>query len=41
MMERFLNTSLEFGLCIPHEFMLISKAIATLEGTCLSLDPNP
>jgi ubiquinone biosynthesis protein len=40
LMERFLNTSLEFEIPIPHEFVLISKAIATLEGTCLSLDPT-
>ena len=40
MMERFLNTSLEFGIRIPHEFVVMSKAIATLEGTCLSLDPK-
>ncbi len=40
MMERFLNTSLEFGIPIPHDFVMMSKAIATLEGTCLSLDPE-
>lgn len=40
MMERFLNTSLEFGLDVPHDFVIMSKAIATLEGTCLSLDPT-
>ncbi len=40
MMQRFLNTSLEFGLNVPHDFVLMSKAIATLEGTCLSLDPQ-
>jgi ubiquinone biosynthesis protein len=40
MMERFLNTSLEYGLNIPHDFVMMSKAIATLEGTCLSLDPE-
>lgn len=40
MMERFLNTSLEFGLDVPHDFVIMSKAIATLEGTCLSLDPD-
>ena len=40
MMERFLNTSLEFGLNVPHDFVIMSKAIATLEGTCLSLDPK-
>ncbi len=40
MMERFLNTSLEYGLDIPHDFVMMSKAIATLEGTCLSLDPE-
>jgi ubiquinone biosynthesis protein len=40
MMERFLNTSLEYGINIPHDFVMMSKAIATLEGTCLSLDPE-
>jgi ubiquinone biosynthesis protein len=40
MMERFLNTSLEYGITIPHDFVMMSKAIATLEGTCLSLDPE-
>lgn len=40
MMQRFLNTSLEFGLDVPHDFVLMSKAITTLEGTCLSLDPK-
>jgi ubiquinone biosynthesis protein len=40
MMERFLNTSLEFELDVPHDFVIMSKAIATLEGTCLSLDPT-
>jgi ubiquinone biosynthesis protein len=40
MMERFLNTSLEYGVNIPHDFVMMSKAIATLEGTCLSLDPD-
>ncbi len=40
MMERFLNTSLEYGIDIPHDFVMMSKAIATLEGTCLSLNPE-
>jgi ubiquinone biosynthesis protein len=40
MMERFLNTSLEFGIRIPHDFVLVSKALTTFEGTCLSLDPE-
>jgi ubiquinone biosynthesis protein len=40
MMERFLNTSLEYRLDIPHDFVMMSKAIATLEGTCLSLNPG-
>jgi ubiquinone biosynthesis protein len=40
MMERFLNVSLEFGIDVPHDFVIMSKAIATLEGTCLSLDPG-
>lgn len=40
MMQDFLNTSLEFGLNVPHDFVLMSKAVATLEGTCLSLDPD-
>ena len=40
MMERFLNTSLEYGIRIPHDFVLVSKALTTFEGTCLSLDPE-
>ncbi len=40
MMEKFLNTSLEYRINIPHDFVMMSKAIATLEGTCLSLDPE-
>lgn len=40
LMERFLNTSLEFGIPIPHDFVLVSKALTTFEGTCLSLDPE-
>jgi ubiquinone biosynthesis protein len=40
MMERFLNVSLEFGVEIPPDFVIMSKALATLEGTCLSLDPE-
>jgi ubiquinone biosynthesis protein len=40
MMERFLNTSLEYRIVIPHDFVMMSKAIATLEGTCLSLNPE-
>ncbi|MEJ2515543.1 MAG: AarF/UbiB family protein [Gammaproteobacteria bacterium] len=40
MMQRFLNTSLDFGLDVPPDFVIMSKAITTLEGTCLSLDPE-
>ncbi len=40
MMEKFLNTSLAYRIPIPHDFVIMSKAIATLEGTCLSLDPE-
>jgi ubiquinone biosynthesis protein len=40
MMERMLNTGLDFGIAIPNEFVVMSKAITTLEGTCLSLDPE-
>jgi ubiquinone biosynthesis protein len=40
LMQRFLNTSLEFGLDIPPDFVIMSKAITTLEGTCLSMDPS-
>ncbi len=40
MMERFLNTSLAFGIRIPQDFVLVSKALTTFEGTCLSLDPD-
>jgi ubiquinone biosynthesis protein len=40
LMQRFLNTSLEFGLAVPPDFVVMSKAITTLEGTCTSLDPD-
>jgi len=25
---------------VPHDFVLVSKALTTFEGTCLSLDPE-
>jgi ubiquinone biosynthesis protein len=40
LMQRFLNTSLEFDLDIPPDFVVMSKAITTMEGTCFSLDPE-
>ena len=40
MMKRFLHTSLAFGIRIPHEFILVTKALTTFEGTCLTLDPE-
>jgi ubiquinone biosynthesis protein len=40
MMKKFLYTSLEFGIRIPHEFVLVTKALTTFEGTCLSLYPE-
>lgn len=40
MFERFLNTSLAFGINIPRDFVIMSKAIATLEGTCMGLAPE-
>jgi ubiquinone biosynthesis protein len=40
MMKKFLYTSLEYGIRIPHEFVLVTKALTTFEGTCLSLDPE-
>ncbi len=40
MLERFLNTSLEFGIDVPHDFVIMSKAIATLEGTCMTIAPD-
>jgi ubiquinone biosynthesis protein len=40
MLERFLNTSLAYGIPVPHDFVLVSKALTTFEGTCLSLDPD-
>jgi ubiquinone biosynthesis protein len=40
MMQRFLNTSLEYGLDIPADLVIMSKALTTMEGTCLSLDPE-
>jgi ubiquinone biosynthesis protein len=40
MLEQFLNTSLAFGVNVPSDFVIMSKAIATLEGTCISLNPD-
>ncbi|HAM53192.1 MAG TPA: hypothetical protein DCP92_21760 [Nitrospiraceae bacterium] len=40
MLERFLNTSLAFGINVPWDFVLMSKAIATLEGTCMTIAPD-
>ena len=40
MMKRFLYTSLEFGIRIPNDFVLVTKALTTFEGTCLTLDPE-
>ncbi len=40
MMKKFLYTSLEYGIRIPHEFVLVTKSLTTFEGTCLSLDPE-
>jgi ubiquinone biosynthesis protein len=40
LLERFLNTSLAHGIPVPHDFVLVSKALTTFEGTCLSLDPE-
>jgi len=40
MMKRFLYTSLEFGIRIPNDFVLVTKALTTFEGTCLTLDPD-
>jgi ubiquinone biosynthesis protein len=40
LLERFLNTSLGYGIPVPHDFVLVSKALTTFEGTCLSLDPE-
>jgi ubiquinone biosynthesis protein len=40
LLQRFLNTSLAYGINIPCEFVLASKAISTFESTCLSLDPD-
>jgi ubiquinone biosynthesis protein len=40
LLERFLNTSLAFGINVPGDFVLMSKAIATIEGTCKTLAPD-
>jgi ubiquinone biosynthesis protein len=40
LLERFLNTSLAFGINVPGDFVLMSKAIATIEGTCKTLAPE-
>jgi ubiquinone biosynthesis protein len=39
-LEKFLNTSLDCGLNVPADVVIMSKAIATLEGTCLSFAPE-
>jgi ubiquinone biosynthesis protein len=40
MLDRFLNTSLAFGINVPRDFVIMSKAIATLEGTCMTIAPD-
>jgi ubiquinone biosynthesis protein len=40
MLDRFLNTSLAFGIEVPRDFVIMSKAIATLEGTCMTIAPD-
>ena len=40
MMERFFFFKQKTAYEIPHDFVMMSKAIATLEGTCLSLNPE-
>lgn len=40
LLQRFLNTSLAYGIAIPRDFVLATKAITTFEGICLSLDPD-
>jgi ubiquinone biosynthesis protein len=39
-LERFLNTSLAFGIDVPRDFVIMAKAITTLEGTCMTLAPD-
>lgn len=39
-LERFLNTSLEYGLYVPADVVIMSKAITTLEGTIQSFAPE-
>ena len=39
-LEKFLNTSLEYGLHVPEDVVIMSKAIATLEGTCQTFAPE-
>jgi ubiquinone biosynthesis protein len=38
--EKFLNTSLTFGIDVPRDFVIMSKAITTIEGTCMTLAPD-
>jgi ubiquinone biosynthesis protein len=40
MLEKFLNTSLAFGINVPRDFVIMSKAVATLEGTCMTIAPE-
>jgi predicted unusual protein kinase regulating ubiquinone biosynthesis (AarF/ABC1/UbiB family) len=40
MLDRFLNASLAFGINVPHDFVIMAKALATLEGTCTTIAPD-
>ena len=39
-LEKFLNTSLEHGLYVPSDVVIMSKAITTLEGTLQAFAPD-
>lgn len=40
MMHHLLDTSIKHGLQIPADAILLAKALVTVEGTCLQLDPQ-
>lgn len=40
MMHHLLDIAVKHGLKIPADAILLAKALVTVEGTCLQLDPN-
>ncbi len=40
MMQKLFESAVEHGINMPVGFILLGKALVTVEGTCLSLDPE-